>query len=122
MLKAAASKARLLIFFSSFLVLLVGVLLLRRGSITFGLAVIAVGLIAYLWSSAQLQKQSPSEEEMRAIKMPSVTGVFIFLSVACAVAVFFFITDTQPTSLIDRLANLFWILSMLFIVISGFWA
>ena len=100
---------------------LVGILLLRRGSLVAGAILIAVGVAAYLWSSAQLQKQEPNPADLQGITKALPFTFIGFLSLASAFAVIYLMTDPEQSSTKFYLADALWIVSILLLLLAVFW-
>ena len=108
-------------FISSFLFTLVGILLLRRGAVAAGLAVIVLGIAAYLWSSSQLQKNAPMQGDFQKIRKYAPVIVFGFLSLASFLAVIYLMSDPQQTGTKEYAADFLWIFSILCLLATVFW-
>src|SRR3989304_8254457 len=113
MFKPFSPQLRIAALAAGFLLILVGILLLRRGSIALGLVLILVGIAGYLWSSLQLQKQSPDPADLNAIKKFLPFALPIFLSLACTFIVIYLLADPQPTANTHYLADALWVASIL---------
>src|SRR3972149_3305608 len=105
MFKPFSPQLRIAALAAGFLLILVGILMLRRGSIALGLLLILVGIAGYLWSSLQLQKQSPDPEDLNALKKALPLALPIFLSLACTFFVIYLLADPQPTANTHYLAD-----------------
>jgi len=113
MFKPFSPQLRIAALAAGFLLILVGILMLRRGSIALGLLLILVGIAGYLWSSLQLQKQSPDPEDLNALKKALPLALPIFLSLACTFFVIYLLADPQPTANTHYLADALWVASIL---------
>ena len=120
--KLISPQLRIVALAAGFALTLVGILLLRRGSLVAGLVLISVGVAAYLWSSAQLQKQASNpEEELKAITKALPFAVVGFLSLASAFAVIYLMTDPEQSATKYYLADALWVVSILFLLFAVFW-
>ena len=105
---------------AGFVLTLVGILLLRRGSITTGLVLIAFGVAAYLWSSAQLQKQAATPEDLGTIGKSLPFAVVSFLSLASAFSVIYLMSDPEQSATKFYLADLLWVISIALLLSAVF--
>ncbi|MEX1248332.1 MAG: glycosyltransferase family 39 protein [Anaerolineales bacterium] len=121
MLKSYAPQLRVAALIVGFLLTLAGILLLRQGSIAVGFIVIAIGIAGYLWSSFQLQKQSSEPDDFRGIRKYTTPAVFAFLGLASTFAVFYLMTDPRQNSVKEYAADILWIFSVLFLLVTVFW-
>ena len=108
-------------FIASVLLTLVGILLLRRGAVGAGIIIILLGVAAYWWSSARLQVKTGRQINLKNLRKTSPVIVFGLLSLASILAVFFLITDPQPSAGKDFAADLLWLASIAFFLLAAFW-
>ncbi len=119
--KTLSPQLRIAALATGFALTLVGILLLRRGSIAGGLALIAIGVAVYLWSSAQLQKQASNPEDLKAITKTLPFAVVGFLSLASAFAAIYLMSDPNQNAAKFYLADLLWIVSIVLVLFAVFW-
>jgi 4-amino-4-deoxy-L-arabinose transferase-like glycosyltransferase len=121
MTKSNTPLLSLATFIAGVLLTLVGILLLRRGAVGPGIAIILFGVAAYWWSSSRLQAITGKKINFKNVRKSSPVIAFGLLSLASILGVFYLITDTQPTASKDYAADLLWLSSIVFFLLAAFW-